>query len=91
MTLAVLLVSALCLTGLASCLEHLRQTRRINAMQERLDELSFVMRETQLYLAGLADQQRRLWLRMDRLQKLVEDRGWRDSHLLTVFDWRKPQ
>ena len=91
MTLAVLLVAALCLTGLASCLEHLRQTRRINAMQLRLDELSFVLRESQLSLAGLADQQRRLWMRQDRLQNIVQERGWRDSHLLTKFDWRSPQ
>lgn len=28
--------------------------------------------------------------RLDRLQKLVEDVGWRDSRQLTVFDWRRP-
>ncbi len=28
--------------------------------------------------------------RKDRLQELVEGVGWRDSRLLTQFDWRQP-
>ena len=42
-------------------------------------------------LLALEDQQRSLGVRQDRLQKLVTDRGWRDSHLLTHFDWRRPE
>jgi len=28
--------------------------------------------------------------RLDRLQAKVDDVGWRDSRLLTQFDWRQP-
>lgn len=35
----------------------------------------------------------KLWkleLRQDRLTNMVQERGWRDSLLLTKFDWRPP-
>jgi len=33
----------------------------------------------------------RCGIRIDKLQRMVIDRGWRDSALLTRFDWRKPE
>lgn len=38
-----------------------------------------------------SEQQRRLELRQDRLTNMVQERGWRDSMLLTRFDWRDPK
>ena len=37
-----------------------------------------------------SDRLRKLDARQDRLTNMVQERGWRDSMLLTRFDWRKP-
>lgn len=51
--------------------------------------------EQRRWLAELDLAQRRLQARQDRLQRMVQrmvqERGWRDSGLLTQFDWRKPE
>lgn len=39
---------------------------------------------------ALSNNQRKLDARQDRLTNMVQERGWRDSMLLTRFDWRKP-
>lgn len=39
---------------------------------------------------SLQDCELKLTARIDRLQRLVQDQGWRDSMMLTRFDWRKP-
>lgn len=40
---------------------------------------------------AIAAQGTALGARVDKLQNIVADRGWRDSMLLTRFDWRKPE
>ncbi len=57
--------------------DDVRQRRRIMALESRCDELEL--------------RHERAWVRIDRLQNIVTDRGWRDSALLTQYDWRKPE
>jgi hypothetical protein len=52
------------------------QRRRITALEAEQQELAL--------------KHDRAWARIDRLQNMVQDRGWRDSALLTQYDWRKP-
>jgi hypothetical protein len=37
------------------------------------------------------DRDRKRDARIDRLQRIVTDQGWRDSMLLTRWDWRDPK
>jgi len=41
-------------------------------------------------ISALEDGLRKLWARQDRLTNMVKNEGWRDSRLLTTFDWRRP-
>lgn len=50
-----------------------------------------VRRECAAKVYDLSKKVRNLELRQDRLQAKVEGIGWRDSHLLTRFDWRRPE
>jgi hypothetical protein len=56
--------------------DDVRQRRRITTLETRLESLEV--------------KHERAWARIDRLQAMVTDRGWRDSMLLTRFDWRDP-
>ncbi len=49
-------------------------------------ECSFLHREVRAIRADVRKQA----IRTDRLQAKVDDVGWRDSRLLTQFDWRQP-
>lgn len=40
--------------------------------------------------ADAHERDRKQAARVDRLQRIVCDQGWRDSMMLTRFDWRKP-
>jgi hypothetical protein len=53
------------------------QKRRLAALETQCDELAL--------------KHDRAWARIDRLQNMVQDRGWRDSALLTQYDWRRPR
>lgn len=54
----------------------------------RLLEAQVVALQTRLDAAEL--QAARVWARQDRLQNMASNEGWRDSRLMTTFDWRKP-
>lgn len=49
-------------------------------------ECSYLKRK----LHHVDDSLRRHAVRLDKLQAKVDDVGWRDSRLLTQFDWRQP-
>lgn len=61
--------------------------RRMRGLQASIEALRTDTRAT---VDELATNQSKLDARQDRLQKMVQDRGWKDSMLLTRFDWRKP-
>lgn len=71
-----------------------RKQQRIIVLEKTVFELQQTMVRCQLAASGVREMHetnRRLWMRMDRLQSVVQERGWRDSALLTSFDWRKPE
>jgi hypothetical protein len=76
MLASALFAAAVVLALAALRFDDVRQRRRIAALEARC-EAAEVQRE-------------RAWARIDRLQAMVTDRGWRDSMMLTKFDWRRP-
>jgi hypothetical protein len=62
--------------------------RRMRALESSIGALRSDVRTS---AEALEDNQRKLDARQDRLQKMVTDRGWQDSMLLTRFDWRDPK
>lgn len=62
--------------------------RRMRGLQASIETLRTDTRAT---VDELASNQSKLDARQDRLQKMVQDRGWKDSMLLTRFDWRNPK
>jgi hypothetical protein len=54
-----------------------RLTADIDALRKRVEAVEL--------------QGHKVWARQDRLQAAVTDRGWRDSMMLTSFDWRRPE
>lgn len=89
-----------CITGLVAALfvvcwnDSSLKTLRIKKLEAAIGELQWSLEQCRLVAAGVTDLRetnRRLWLRMDRLQNMVQERGWRDSSLLTYFDWKKPE
>lgn len=63
-------------------------SRRMRALESSIGSLRIDVRTS---AEALEDNQRKLDARQDRLQKMVTDRGWQDSMLLTRFDWRDPK
>jgi hypothetical protein len=83
MLASALFAAAIVLALAALRFDDVRQRRRIAALEARCGAL-----EARCETAEI--QHERAWARIDRLQGMVTDRGWRDSMLLTKFDWRKP-
>jgi len=67
------------------------QRRTMRTVQRHLVSLARRDDAVADQFGALADEHRKLSLRQDRLTSIVTDRGWRDSMLLTRFDWRNPR
>jgi hypothetical protein len=83
MLAAALTAAALALAIVALLIDGLRRDRDIRRLRALTEE-------QRMQLDELTSQQFKLHARQDRLTNMVVDRGWRDSMLLTRFDWRKP-
>jgi hypothetical protein len=77
MLAGILVAVALILAIAALRYDDVCQRRRIRTLESRCDELEL--------------KHERAWVRIDRLQNMVQERGWRDSMLLTQYDWKRPQ
>lgn len=83
MLAAALIVAALVLGIVALLIDGLRRDREIRSLRATTEEQRMLLDELKL-------QQHKMHLRQDRLTNIVTDRGWRDSMMLTQFNWRKP-
>lgn len=77
------ILSAMGLTVVGLLIDAVQQRRSARGLQQSVNALTLAANTTH-------ENHRKLEARFDRLQRMVQDRGWRDSMMLTRFDWRKP-
>jgi hypothetical protein len=82
-----LVLAALGISVLGLLYDAVVQRRLIRDMQSHVTETE---RKGAAVSEDVTDRLRKQDARIDRLQRMVTDQGWRDSMLLTRFDWRKP-
>lgn len=81
---AALTAAALALAIIALLFDGLRRDKELRRLRAQTEQ-------QRMQIDELTTQQFRLHARQDRLTNMVVDRGWRDSALLTRFNWKKPE
>ncbi len=84
MLAAILAGSAVVVALAALKYDHDCQAKRLTVVMAELRGIG-------ARLETLENSNFKLWLRADRLQNMVQERGWRDSLMLTKFDWKLPE
>jgi hypothetical protein len=90
--LAQLLILVAVLAALVGLLcDAVSQRRLIRTIQSHLTAQDDRVSACEAHVDTLSNNHRKLDARQDRLTSMVQERGWRDSMLLTRFDWRNPR